>query len=383
MAFVSIELENLTELKTRVGNSTDTTLARILGIDYPAIEGTITYRWHNTSLDVADDFEIVCPTPRIGLAGRWFRIDNAQIPQVNTDWNSTSGISQLLNKPVLNISNWDTAYSWGNHNTAGYLTENSFSNLTNKTGNISQWTNNVGYLTSIPAQSFSSLTGKPTTIAGYGITDFNSLGDARWSLLGHTHTFGSLTSKPTTLSGYGITDAYPLIGNPSGFISSLSAGTGISIAGTTITNTAPDQTVSITNGNRISTTGTYPNFTVSFVEPTINTAVTRTLNSNFTISTTKQVKVNYSVTCSVTNPLVAGSSTASVFLEYSINGGSTWLLLSQNSSTSSVALAVAVAITNIQTSVLTGEVPANALVRIRSTTSGTASVTYVTGTEIY
>lgn len=40
-----------------------------------------------------------------------------------------------------------------------------------------------GYITSVPAQSFASLTG-----------------------------------KPTTLSGYGITDAYPLTGNPSGFL---------------------------------------------------------------------------------------------------------------------------------------------------------------------
>ncbi len=54
------------------------------------------------------------------------------------------------------------------------------------------------------------ITGKPTTIAGYGITDFNSLGDARWSLIAHTHAFSSLTSKPTTLSGYGITDAESL-----------------------------------------------------------------------------------------------------------------------------------------------------------------------------
>src|SRR5699024_2724479 len=30
--------------------------------------------------------------------------------------------------------------------------------------------------------TFASLTSKPTTIAGYGITDFNSLGDARWAL---------------------------------------------------------------------------------------------------------------------------------------------------------------------------------------------------------
>ena len=43
-------------------------------------------------------------------------------------------------------ANWNTAYGWGDHSTAGYLT-------------------------SVPAQSFASLTGKPTTIAGYGITD--------------------------------------------------------------------------------------------------------------------------------------------------------------------------------------------------------------------
>ena len=68
--------------------------------------------------------------------------------------------------------------------------------------------------------SFANHTNLPTTISGYGITDFNSLGDARWSLTSHNHTFASLTSKPTTLSGYGITDAYPLTGNPSAFITS-------------------------------------------------------------------------------------------------------------------------------------------------------------------
>jgi len=33
-----------------------------------------------------------------------------------------------------------------------------------------------------------------------------------------TLPWSSITSKPTTLSGYGITDAYPLTGNPSGFL---------------------------------------------------------------------------------------------------------------------------------------------------------------------
>ena len=52
--------------------------------------------------------------------------------------------------------------------------------LTNKTINTSDNTITIveadisdlgSYLTSVPAQSFTSLTGKPTTISGYGITD--------------------------------------------------------------------------------------------------------------------------------------------------------------------------------------------------------------------
>ena len=49
-----------------------------------------------------------------------------------------------------NLGQFITAYGWGNHASAGYLT-------------------------SVPAQTFSSLTGKPTTIAGYGITDCISI----------------------------------------------------------------------------------------------------------------------------------------------------------------------------------------------------------------
>ena len=34
-----------------------------------------------------------------------------------------------------------------------------------------EWVTNKGYLTSVPAQTWASITGKPTTLAGYGITD--------------------------------------------------------------------------------------------------------------------------------------------------------------------------------------------------------------------
>ena len=63
-------------------------------------------------------------------------------------------------------------------------------------GNISAATAGTDYSTFSGA--FSALTGKPTTISGYGITD------------AFDGAFSSLTGTPTTLSGYGITDAAPL-----------------------------------------------------------------------------------------------------------------------------------------------------------------------------
>ncbi|WP_159065936.1 hypothetical protein [Deinococcus ficus] len=56
--------------------------------------------------------------------------------------------------------------------------------------------------------SFSSLSDKPTTLAGYGITDAYTKGQTDTLLSTHTHAFNSLTGLPTTLAGYGVTDAY-------------------------------------------------------------------------------------------------------------------------------------------------------------------------------
>ena len=59
---------------------------------------------------------------------------------------------------------------------------------------------------------------------------------------------------------------------------SISAGTGISTSGTypsfTVTNTAPDQTVVMNSGTGISVSGTYPNFTVTNTAPSSGGTVT-------------------------------------------------------------------------------------------------------------
>jgi hypothetical protein len=93
--------------------------------------------------------------------------------------------------------------------------------------NISQFTNNTGYITGI---SFANVSSKPTTISGYGITDAITTGNIGSQSVSYATTAGSLTSmnisqftnnsgyitgiafssvssKPTTLSGYGITDS--------------------------------------------------------------------------------------------------------------------------------------------------------------------------------
>ena len=143
--------------------------------------------------------------------------------------------------------------------------------------NNSQLTNGAGYITSVPAQSFSSLTGKPTTISGYGITD--AFDGAYGSLTGTptiptnnnqltngagyitsvpAQSFASLTGKPTTISGYGITDV----------VGQFTAGTGITIAG----NGTIATTVTATTSASDLTSGTLPDARFPSVLPAISGA---------------------------------------------------------------------------------------------------------------
>jgi len=65
--------------------------------------------------------------------------------------------------------------------------------------NNNQLTNGAGYITSVPAQSFASLTGKPTTISGYGITDAF---DGAYSSLTGTPTIPTNNNQLTNGAGY-------------------------------------------------------------------------------------------------------------------------------------------------------------------------------------
>lgn len=117
--------------------------------------------------------------------------------------------------------------------------------------------------------------------------------------------------------------------------------------------------------------------------PTINSNITRAVGgSGFTISTTKQANVSYSIkiTCTAS---IGSSSAGTVSLQYSTNGGSTWIEVSQVSNSNTVTLALTLNAVTIQTAVLSGNIPANALVKMVTTTSGTTSIAYINGQEMY
>ena len=170
------------------------------------------------------------------------------------------GVNSSIPKANIEDStNWDTAFGWGNHSTAGYLTsytvtesdvtthqaalsitESQITDLAHyddtalatrvttleNAGYITSETDSQeltlvgtdlsissgntvdlsGFLTSVPAQTFASLTGTPTTIAGYGITDALALGTtATTALAGDTALFDSTTSEVAIGSSAGET----------------------------------------------------------------------------------------------------------------------------------------------------------------------------------
>lgn len=120
---------------------------------------SLTGNYSNPSWITSLDYSKLTGTPTIPSA------------QINSDWNSISGVSQILNKPILStvatsgayvdLSGKPTIPTDNNQlsNGSGYITASSTSTLTNKSGNISQWTNDSGYLTGITSTQINTALG--------------------------------------------------------------------------------------------------------------------------------------------------------------------------------------------------------------------------------
>lgn len=106
----------------------------------------------------------------------------------------------------------------------------------------------------------------------------------------------------------------------------------------------------------------------------------RVLGTTFQPSATKAVLCSYSVRTQVTNPLLAGASTALVTLLSDSASPPTTERCRVNAE-SSVALAVAIAITTANTAPLSYLVPIGHNVRLVSTVTGTGATSIVSQTE--
>lgn len=106
----------------------------------------------------------------------------------------------------------------------------------------------------------------------------------------------------------------------------------------------------------------------------VSNNVSRSLNSGYTVSASRDSSLSYSISATWTlNALLSGSGSA--FLEYSTDGGSSWITVSQAGKTLNLLTVAGSDDMN-----LSGIVPAGGLVRIR-TTATNMTIAYVRGQE--
>lgn len=145
--------------------------------------------------------------------------------------------------------------------------------------------NCLGISESGEANKFLNEQGDFVTVSGSGFTCSDLIGCNISNLTNDSGYITSSALSPYLTSATAATTYYPLT-NPSNFISlsSLSSGTGINYNNLTgvITNSAPDQVVSLTQGGTTTITGTYPNFTISSADQFTGTVTSVGLTTDTT-----------------------------------------------------------------------------------------------------
>lgn len=206
---------------------------------------------------------------------------------------------------------------------------------------------------------------------------------------GGAASWASITGKPTTLAGYGITDAYPLTGNPSGFLTGITSGQVTAALGLSpIDQAGARSAISLTTTG--AGTATYNSTTGVLNIPTPPAAVSVSINdapgrslvsstaaTGFQISSTRPARVCYEGVFSTTST-IGGPASASVFLETSTTNSTTpsdWTTRAQQTYTNSITLAVVLNQVQSNNWAFCRDIRVAEYVRIRSgSITGTASV---------
>lgn len=342
------------------------------------------------------------------------------------------------------ILNGQTAFSWGNHALAGYVTPSSINTFTNKGGNISQWTNDSGYLTGVTSGQVTSALGytpvtnaRTLTING---TTFDLSANRTWTVGDVTTATltSSLATKENTIAT-GTTAQYwrgdktwqildktavglANVDNTSDLSKPVSTATqtalnlkqdalvsgtniktvgGVSILGSGNISVGTGTVTSITagtglSGGTITTSGTIslPNTGTAGIYNTVITDAQGRVTSGFTATPSVVTRPINSTSFQVSTTQasrVKYTITHTIGLTLVLSSGSSmvYLEISPNNSTWTLvdqaglsrSLAVAVVINDTMTNNVSAEVPAGYYVRIRTVTSGGGSTSYTCGQE--
>jgi hypothetical protein len=206
-----------------------------------------------------------------------------------SDWNADHTLTG-----TIDIANGGTGQTTANaafNALAPSQTGNTGKYLTTD-GTDSSWSvNPLGTVTSVAATAGTgiSVTGSPITTSG---------------TLNITNTAPDQTVSIASGTGISATGTYPAFTVANTGVTSAVAGTGISVSGSTgavtVTNTAPDQTVALTGAGTTVVTGTYPNFTITSTDSTTGTVTSVAATAGTGISVTGS-PITTSGTLNITN----------------------------------------------------------------------------------
>ena len=237
--------------------------------------------------------------------------------------------------------------------------------------NVSAFFNDAGYLTGITSTQITTALGYTPYSAANPSNYITQVQSRNAISMTNTGTSGAATYNSST----GVINV-PLY--PAGSVTSITAGTGLS--GGTITTTG---IISMPN---VGTAGTYSGVTTDAqgrVTAGTNrsfTNTTRSLNTAFQITPTRDTYVSYSVDIACTSLLLGGQS-GTVFLEYADNVGMTTNLVTVQQATGSSGGVLNLA--TITTATLSGIIPTAKFVRLRTVNNtSTPTFTYRTSQEV-
>ena len=206
-----------------------------------------------------------------------------------SDWNADHTLTG-----TIDIANGGTGQTTANaafNALAPSQTGNTGKYLTTDGTNSSWSVNPLGTVTSVAATAGTgiSVTGSPITTSG---------------TLNITNTAPDQTVSIASGTGISATGTYPAFTVANTGVTSAVAGTGISVSGSTgavtVTNTAPDQTVALTGAGTTVVTGTYPNFTITSTDSTTGTVTSVAATAGTGISVTGS-PITTSGTLNITN----------------------------------------------------------------------------------